>query len=118
MMDNWFTLTHVETNTLVPIFNKDGSRLGLHRSDRIYFGNTLRFRRSEIPKTDCAFTRQEARIRYITQVWMHNAGLKGTHEILYTQYHQPHPNHALVAQNIYKKNPVELRCEVTFTSVR
>ncbi len=117
MMDNWFTLTDVETNTLIPILAKDGSRLALHRSGRVY-GNTLRFRRREIDQTDCGFTRREIFIRYITQVWMHNTGLKGTREILFTQYHQPHPNQSLVAQNIYTKNPVEVRCEVTFTSKR
>ena len=118
MIDNWFTLTDVETNTLLPVFAKDGSRLGLHRSDRLYFGNTVKFRRGEIGKTDCAFTRREKSMRYLTQVWMHNTGLKGTREILFTQYHQPHPNQSLVAQNIYTKNPVEVRCEVTFTSKR
>jgi hypothetical protein len=118
MIDNWFTLTDVETNTLLPVFAKDGSRLGLHRSDRLYFGNTVKFRRGEIGKTDCAFTRREKSMRYLTQVWMHNTGLKGTREILYTQYHQPHPDQLLVAQNIYTKNPVEVRCEVTFTSKR
>jgi hypothetical protein len=118
MMDNWFTLTDVETNTLLPIFDTDGSRFALHRSDRVYFGNTLRFRRSEIFQTGCGYTRWEKHMDYLTQVWMHNVGLTGTREIRFTQYHRPHPDQDLVAQNIYRKNPVEVRCEVTFTSMR
>lgn len=117
LMDNWFTLTDVETNTLIPILAQDGSRLALHRSDRVY-GNMLRFRRFEIYETGCGFIRWEKSIRYITQVWMYDTGNVGKRKILYTQYYRPHPNHALVSQNIYKKDPLELRCEVTFTSER
>ena len=118
MMDVWFTLTDVKTNTVLPVFDKDGSRLAMHRSIRIYFSYTLRFRRGEVGKNDCAFSRREEIIRYLTQVWMHSSGLTGTREILYTQYYRPHPDIGLLTQNVYTKSPAQLRCEVTFTSTR
>jgi hypothetical protein len=117
MMDSWFTLTDVETNTLIPIFAKDGSRLALIRSGRLYF-ITLLIRRGESYETGCGFTRWEMGVRYLTQVWMYDTGNIGTRKILFTQYYRPHPNHALVVKNIYQKNTVEERCEVTFTSDR
>lgn len=49
-MENvYFTLKRLEDNgqqTLVPIHDQQGNRLEWHRSDRVYFGKTLRFRRN------------------------------------------------------------------------
>ena len=77
MMENWFTLTDATSNRLLPIFESDGSRLEYHKSDRIYFGHTLKFRRLEIGNSDCAFVRQAKMMRYLTEVWMNNSGLTG-----------------------------------------
>lgn len=114
MVDNWFTLTDVVSGTVVPIFAPDGSRLSMHASDRLYFGNTIKFRRGEIGQTDCAFERREKSMRYLARVWLATTDLAGPRMIHYTQYHQPHPDQKLLTQNIYRESPVEIRCEVDF----
>lgn len=118
MIDNWFTLTDLQTGELLPILNDDGSRLALHRSDRVYFGNTLKFRRREIGETDCAFARREGSLTYLSNVWMHSESLTGTRQIRYVQYHQPHPNQKRMAQNIYETHPIEVRCTIDFSITR
>jgi len=118
MVDNWFTLADTQTDTLLPILDVDGSRLAYHRSDRIYFGNTVGFRRGEIGSTDCSFTRREKSIRYLANVWMAENGITGTRAIRYTQYYRPHPDQQLLAQNIYRINPVTIRCTVDFSITR
>lgn len=118
MVDNWFTLADAQTDTILPILDVDGSRLAYHRSDRIYFGNTVRFRRGEIGAKDCSFTRREKSIRYLANVWMSENGITGTRVIRYTQYYRPHPDQQLLAQNIYRINPVTVRCTVDFSITR
>jgi hypothetical protein len=118
MVENWFTLTDVQTGALLPIFDVDGSRLDYHSSDRIYFGNTVTFRRREIISKGCSFTRRERSIRYLTNVWMAKNGITGSRTIRFTHYHQPSPNQKLLAQNIYETNPVTVRCNVDFSVTR
>lgn len=118
MVENWFTLTDVQTEALLPIFDVDGSRLEYHRSDRIYFGNTVTFRRREIVSKDCAFTRRESTIRYLANVWMADNGITGSRTIRFTHYHQPSPNQKLLAQNTYEVKPATIRCSVDFNVTR
>ncbi|MCX6015630.1 MAG: hypothetical protein NT020_08630, partial [Chloroflexales bacterium] len=118
MMENWFTLTDATSNQLLPIFASDGSRLEYHKSDRIYFGHTLNFRRAEINQSDCALIRHEKKIGYLTEVWMFKSGLTGSHEFIYTQYYQKAPEASLLEMNIYKPNPIEVRCTVNYTDTR
>ena len=118
MMENWFTITDVTSNQLLPIFDSDGSRLGYHKSDRIYFGHTVDFRRAEINQPDCAFIRHEKKIRYLTEVWMFKSGITGPHDFIYTQYYQKAPSAQLLEMNVYKPNPTEVRCSVEYTVTR
>lgn len=118
MMENWFTLTDVHTQQLLPVFEQDGSRLAYHKSDRVYFGHTIKFRRSEIGKPDCAFGRQEKIMRYLSEIWMHQSGLKGAHEFIYTQYYQEAPSQQTLATNLYKPNPSTVRCSVEYSVQR
>jgi predicted DCC family thiol-disulfide oxidoreductase YuxK len=118
MMENWFTLTDATLNRLLPILDSDGSRLEYHKSDRIYFGHTLKFRRIEIGNSDCAFVRQAKMMRYLTAVWMNNSGLTGSRNFIYTQYYQAAPSLLLLEMNVYKPNPTEVRCSVEYTVTR
>jgi predicted DCC family thiol-disulfide oxidoreductase YuxK len=118
MMENWFTLTEATSNRLLPVFDRDGSRFAYHKSDRIYYGHTIIFRRSEIGRPNCAFMRQEPMMRYLANIWMHQSRLTGSHEFIYTQYYQKAPSVQLLAMNAYKPNLVEVRCTVNFTVVR
>ena len=44
---------------LLPLTGIDGSRLNWHRSDRVYFGNSLRWRRSKNYKTILPATKND-----------------------------------------------------------
>ncbi len=58
MAENWFTITRKTKDgmeQILPIFSEDGKRLYAHRSDRVYFGHTVAFRRGVIGKEGCQF---------------------------------------------------------------
>lgn len=111
MSENWFTLTNTDSNTILPIFNEKGERLPYHKSDRIYFGYTLRFRRGEINQDDCAFERQYKTIEYLTRAWLsHSITNTKTGTFIYTQYHQSVPNNDSLIENSYKTNKSVIRC--------
>jgi predicted DCC family thiol-disulfide oxidoreductase YuxK len=118
MMENWFTITDATSNQPLPIFDSDGTRLEYHKSDRIYFGHTVYFRRREIDQPDCAFVRHEKKMRYLTEVWMFKSGFTGSHNFIYTQYHQSAPSALLLEMNVYEPNPTEVRCSVEYTVTR
>ncbi|QKG66082.1 DUF393 domain-containing protein [Pseudomonas sp. B14-6] len=115
MSENWFTLTDVESNTLLPYFNENGERLPYHKSDRVYFGYTLRFRRGEIDSTDCAFDRQQVSIDYLTRTWLIRSS---THhqprQFTYTQYYQPIADNGSLLENLYTPGKRVVRCTQTY----
>ncbi|SPO67406.1 DUF393 domain-containing protein [Pseudomonas sp. JV241A] len=111
MAENWFTLTDANTNTLLPIFNEKGERLPYHKSDRVYFGYTLRFRRGEIDSVDCAFDRRLASIDYLTRTWLNQSPAhRETRKFTYTQYYQPIPDNESLLKNLYTPNKQVIRC--------
>jgi len=118
MTENWFTLTDTTSNRLLPILDSDGSRLAYHKSDRIYFGHTLKFRRLEIGNPDCGFLGHEGKMRYFAEVWMNDSGLTGSRNFRYTQYYQAAPSPLLLEMNVYELNPTEVRCSVEYTVTR
>lgn len=111
MSENWFTLMNTDSNTHLPIFTDEGSRLKYHKSDRIYFGHTLRFRRGEIDHKDCAFERRRQSIEYLSRVWLHQSSFNaGNYHFVYTQYHQPLPDYDLLLGNDYIPKKSVIRC--------
>lgn len=121
MTENWFTLSAVNgaSRYMVPVFDKDGSRLKYHRSDRVYFGNTVGFRRVHIGQEGCYWDGEKARMLYLAEIFLHqNSFDKNKTEFTYTQYYQPAPNDVLLAKNIYRKNPVIVRCQIEFSFAR
>jgi hypothetical protein len=118
MTENWFTLTDATSNRLLPILDSDGSRLAYHKSDRIYSGYTLKFRRLEIGNPDCGFLGHEEKMRYFAEVWMNDSGLTGSRNFIYTQYYQAVPSPLLLEMNVYEPNPTEVRCSVEYTVTR
>ena len=92
MMENWFTLHALDgdTATLVPIFNENGQRLAYHRSDRIYFGITLVWRRIAIGSNGCLFEKSRPIVKYLTEVDLHRRGQPpGEYRFRFTQYFEP-----------------------------
>lgn len=120
MAEYWFTLSLVEEDgeTLLPILGEDGSRLSFHASDRVYFGNTLAFRRRYLEQQGCFFAKEEKRIRYLAAVYLHHMDMPiGEYTFHYRQYHEALPSQELLEQNQYVKNQREMRCEATFSLV-
>lgn len=114
-MESWFTLTDATSNRLLPIVDSDGSRSEYNKSDRINYYVVVPFRRRE--NSDCAFMRQEKKMRYLAKIWMHKSSLTGSHNFIYTQYYQKAPSQQLLAMNSYNPNLVEVRCTVDYTEI-
>ena len=112
--ENWFTISAVGSNgtkTLLPIFAEDGSRLAMHKSDRVYFGHTLIFRRSMIGRTGCAFDTYKALLRYLVEKTQSAAP---TSSFIYHQYFQPLPETAGLLAGSFATVPARQVCEVQF----
>lgn len=119
MAENWFTLS-VKTGAgerLLPILQSDGSRLAYHASDRIYFGNTLKFRRDYIDKNGCFFESERQRMNYLVSVALRKSDMDDSAGLsfVYRQYYQSLPDDGLIAANLFVPQSTVLRCEVVFT---
>lgn len=118
MAENWFTLSLLSDHreTLLPILAEDGSRLGYHASDRVYFGKTLQWRRRHIDQSGCFFHEDEEEIRYFVSIYLRKQGLPaGEYRVRYRQYFEPLPGPALITRNEYVRQPREVRCTDDFT---
>lgn len=115
MAENWFTLRDVKNDTMLPLIAKDGSRLHMHRSDRVYFGHTLIFRRSVINMEGCAFKDWKALLDYLSRVYLHSIGAAaGEYQFEYVQYRQSLPNDVKVNKGNYVAEPVTTPCTTMF----
>lgn len=124
MAENWFTIHSLENDALIPLLNEDGSRvrdgfrLEMHKSDRIYFGHTLRIRRNSIGNKYCFFDKEFAKIKYLAKVYISNYELKpdasGFYNFKFNQYFQKLPDHANLLENIYSPQEKKLICSIDF----
>ena len=115
MSENWFTLSAVAADgreTLMPIFNSNGERLSWHNSDRIYFGTTLRWRRSFPTGPDCRFDRSIPMLKRFAGLYTR---LTGEHpaRYVYRQYHSPLADSGKILLGHYIQEPPKLFCEGT-----
>lgn len=113
MAENWFTLSRIgpdQHETLLPILAEDGKRLNSHRSDRVYFGKTLTFRRRVIGTEKCEFDPNRQTMEYLTKSVSGGSG-----DYLYRQYYQPLPPAALLMKGKYVIQPKQIICERRFT---
>ncbi len=115
LAENWFTIKDAKTGTLLPIFTEDGARLKMHRSDRIYFGNTLLFRRAERDKSGCDFDKWQATMVYLSKVYLHSVqAVAGAYSFEYVQYHRDLPDDKKIIQGEYIVADTVIRCTNTF----
>lgn len=116
MAENWFTLKSIRHDELVPILSDSGERLAMHKSDRVYFGNTLRFHRRAIGKNACVFgNEKEKSIEYLSKVYLHlKKAPTGKYDFLYNQYYQPLPDMVEIAKGRYTKNQKQIKCTILF----
>jgi predicted DCC family thiol-disulfide oxidoreductase YuxK len=118
MAENWFTLSLLtgDHESLMPILAEDGSRLSYHASDRVYFGETLPWRRRHIGQPGCFFDQDQDQMRYLASIYLSKQELpRGEYRVRYRQYFQALPDSGQVARNRYVRQPSEVRCTVDFT---
>jgi hypothetical protein len=114
MAENWFTLTKRGKDgmeQLLPIFSEDGKRLAAHESDRIYFGNTVAFRRQVIGKDGCQFDAYRSMVNYLVESERLNSE---DATFVYRQYSELLPSVELILQGRYVATERRLVCEVNF----
>jgi predicted DCC family thiol-disulfide oxidoreductase YuxK len=112
MAENWFTISVKGpdgSEVLLPIFSPDGKRLSVHRSDRMYFGNTLRFRRAVIGSAGCVFDAYRPMFEYLVESTHAPPGT-----LIYRQYREPLPRFDLLQKGQYVPGIRALICETTY----
>jgi len=115
MSENWYTLSSTEFEELVPLFTNKGSRLAMHKSDRVYFGNTIRFRRKFIGSEGCVFMKDTKSIKYLSSVYLQTKNAKsGTYEFTYQQYFKQLPDLDKITSGIYRQSSTEIKCSKTY----
>lgn len=123
MAENWFTLYSYDTGENF-LLNSDGSRmrtpvrLGMHKSDKIYFGGTLLIRRRAIENNSCFFEREFNSISYLSKVYLHKNNIYkqelNNYKFRFVQFHQPLPNHEALLKNKYIVGETSIICEHDF----
>lgn len=112
MAENWFTITRKTKDgmeQILPIFSEDGKRLYAHRSDRVYFGNTVAFRRGVIGKEGCQFDAYRPMVNYLSEDQRSKDDT-----FVYRQYAEPLPSLELILQGQFVASERRLVCEVSF----
>lgn len=121
MAENWFTLSFIgnDGEVLMPLLTPEGARLSYHRSDRVYFGNTLYFRRAVIDQPGCQYEPMKPNIDYLASIYLDQQEMPaGTYRVRYTQYNQPLADVELLKKNRYVANPITTRCDKIITLKR
>lgn len=116
MAENWFVLRSSRFDESVPVFAANGSRLSMHRSDRVYFGNTLRFRRGVIGSEACQFENWKSTVEYLSKIYLQERGApQGDYGFTYQQLYQPLVPSDYIAHNRFAPVPVRVLCELPYT---
>lgn len=112
LAENWYVL-YAEgpsgERTRLPVLSEDGKRLAIRKLDRLYFGNTLAFRRGSIGKSGCLFDNYRDQLQYLSQ--MHQGPVD---HFEYVQYLQVLPSTDRMLQGELVKNPASKGCTVSF----
>ena len=114
MAENWFTISRIDGagEELVPVFSADGSRLGMHRSDRVYFGSTLAIRRQVIGRQGCFFDDFRKPIELISSRFANVGNFR------FRQYLKPLPNFERLVLGAFEVQPASVVCERDFSLQR
>ena len=107
MAENWFVLESLYFEEPVPVFTNEGTRLLMHKSDRILFGDTVRFRRGVIGTENCQFEIWKEKLIYITKAYLHmKDAVPRTYSFIYKHPHQALPDEDALLENKYLINPI------------
>ena len=116
MAENWFVLKSVDFTEPVPLFAETGARLPMHGSDRIYFGQTLRFRRAVIGSEKCQFEQWKPMVEYLSRIYLQQRRAPaGTYAFTYRQLFQPLVSAAEIGRNHFAPTAPKALCELSYT---
>ncbi|MDA9306842.1 hypothetical protein N9Q82_02495 [Gammaproteobacteria bacterium] len=95
----------------------DGSRGDTHRSDRIYNGHTVVYRREAVGTEDCIFNQHEKKIIYLAEIAQNRIDqTSNLMPVQYIQFYQPSSDFKLLRDlNIFQENNAVVICKKTFT---
>lgn len=101
---------------MVPFTGLMGERLAWHESDRLYFGNSLRYRRGSAD--EMCFTPRQA--RYIRELVLTDREWNGVAASSYRirYYRQPLPDTDQIRKYVFEYPKIEAMCEVTYDPVK
>lgn len=112
MAENWFVINSIDFNEEIPVFTKEGSRLSMHSSDRIYFGKTLRFRRAVINTKSCNFDEWKTLFEYLSEIYLEKKHVfNGEYKFLYRQFQQPLVSSEEILNGRYVQEEPKILCE-------
>ncbi len=111
LAENWFTLSAIGEDgeeRLLPVLDERGHRLEMHRSDRMYFGNTGVVRRSMIGSEGCQIERYSFYLSLLEDYF--RAREVGDAPIVIHQYKRLLADEETLIGGRYVPNTVELVC--------
>ena len=112
--DNFFTLKRQSGDSwsLVPFNGEEGERLSWHMSDKLYFGNSVKWRRSFLDMVhDCAFNETDKYfLNQLIQIDNNQHSVKSEYYKL-DFYHQKLPQYSL-KENMFKQAPITHTCSM------
>jgi predicted DCC family thiol-disulfide oxidoreductase YuxK len=116
MTERYFTIFRMEsdgTRVLLPFTGEDGRRLKWHESDRIYFGNSLPWRRGRLHLQNRCFERSfdSPFVRELIRLDQNlNNSLSRRYQLDY--YYEPIPDLTLLRKRIYEQKTPTKVCTV------
>jgi hypothetical protein len=118
MSENYFTITRVGADgsrVLLPLTGIDGNRLEWHDSDRMYFGNSLQWRRLRLTRPERCYDKDVdswvvGELVYVDR--RRHGNLAAYYELQY--YHRPLPALELLQRGTYVAPPTIHVCTVIY----
>jgi predicted DCC family thiol-disulfide oxidoreductase YuxK len=118
MSENWFSIYSEDFEELVPVLDRDGKRLEMHRSDRIYFGNTLIYRRRSIGQQGCHWhtlgDNLKNTAKYLMRVYLKSRQAPpGEYWFVLDQYFQSNVTGREIRASRFEKVEKEIVCSIS-----
>jgi predicted DCC family thiol-disulfide oxidoreductase YuxK len=115
--EHWFTVEAVGpdgTSELLPFTGHAGERLSWHSSDRVYFANSLYWRRLQLGLPEVCYTdRDEAFLRDVIGWHRFSIGGAATTRYRVTYYYQPLPKFSAAGGVFFQPTKISTVCSVT-----
>ena len=89
----------------------------MHKSDRVYFGNTVMYRRRFIftAGQECVFEQDIPLLHYLSKVYLSKKGAPtGNYNFTYKQFHQPIADITNIINGKYVVQSTKVICTVNY----